>query len=79
MNRGFWIFFGATVQLLFLFTVYQLFGFPYLGTGDLLRIEPLPASLKGAWRALDQEGLALRISVRRIALIHDWDVSNDLG
>src|SRR5712691_3399915 len=50
MKRMFWILFGAAVQVLFLGIVYQLFAFLYIGTGDLLGLEPLPAALKASGR-----------------------------
>jgi protein-S-isoprenylcysteine O-methyltransferase Ste14 len=65
VKRGFWIAFGAGVQILFLFTVYQLFVFLYTGGGDLLTIEPLPLALSASWRGLDECALGYRLA---------WDV-----
>jgi protein-S-isoprenylcysteine O-methyltransferase Ste14 len=45
VKRTFWVVAGAAAQLLFAYTVYQLFAFLYAGTGDLLGIEPIPGAL----------------------------------
>ena len=60
MKRRFWIAFGAASQVLFFFTVYQLFTFLYRGSGDLLGIEPLPFDLTASWHGLDQSSVGWR-------------------
>lgn len=63
MKRGFWIVFGAGVQVLFLFTVYQLFVFLYAGTGDPLGIEPQPFGWTASRPGLDDSSVGCRVAL----------------
>lgn len=66
MRRVFWILFGAAVQILFGYTVVQLFAILYAGSGDLLNITHLPGALTGRW----QPGTAGQTTSARVA----WDL-----